>query len=110
MKYILTAFLAFTLSTLPAQPTPVGKWEYCQITYATNSFNSSTTVTVDYGDKVTKALGGKSTLQDPTGADQFKSPIAAYNYLGELGWECFNTLAGAEFGKLTVAMFKRKKA
>ena len=109
MKIALTAFLVFTLFTLPAQTTPVEKWEYCQITYATNGFNSSTSVTVDYGDREMKAFGNKNELKEPTGADQFKSPMAAYNYLGELGWECFNTLAGPESGKVTVAMFKRKR-
>lgn len=98
MKFLPTIALLFAFQFVHAQA--VERWEYCQIYYQTGGFNSKTTVTVDYGEKTIKALGKAELLRDSTGSDTFKSPIDAYDFLGDQGWECFSTYSSAEFGKL----------
>jgi hypothetical protein len=79
------------------------------IYYQTGGFNSKTTVTVDYGERTVKALGKAELLRDSSGNDTFKSPVDAFNFLGDQGWECFSTYLGSEFGKLQYCLFKRRK-
>ena len=107
MKFLPTIALLFAFQFVHAQD--VERWEYCQIYYQTGGFNPKTTVTVDYGERTIKALGKAELLRDSTGSDTFKSPIDAYNFLGEQGWECFSTYSSAEFGKLQYCLFKRRK-
>jgi len=98
--------LLLSLQTLHAQSPE--KWEYCQITYQTGGFNTKTTVAVDYGARVVKALGKAEVLRDSTGSDVFKSPIDALNFLGGQGWECFSTYQSVDIGRFQICLFKRR--
>lgn len=109
MKFILTFALFFSIQFVHAQV--VERWEYCQIYYQTGGFNSKTTVTVDFGDRVLKGSNRNDSMKDSTGtALEFKSPVDAINYMGNQGWECFSQSVVNPLGVyMEVFYFKRRK-
>jgi len=105
MRHLLTLALFLSLQTLHAQSPD--RWEYCQITISPGGFNSETRASVDYGDKIIKALSKSPMLTDSAGSEFFKSPIHVFNFLGYQGWECIETQSSQSKGQ--TCLFKRRR-
>ncbi|MBL7827828.1 MAG: hypothetical protein JNJ57_14455 [Saprospiraceae bacterium] len=89
MKLLFTILLAFFMYALQSQT--IERWEYCQVSFQANGFNSKTKIKYDFGDRVSKGTDRDESLKDSTGTTlKFKSPVDVLNYLGEMGWECFS--------------------
>jgi len=87
MKFTLVSLLFFAHFATAQQ---LEKFEYLEISYLVGGFNSKSTVSVDRGEKVINSFNKAPILEDSTGKTEFKTPMAAFNFLGSQGWEAIH--------------------